>query len=193
MNSLVRSFRVVLVLGIVTGVLYPAFNLFLARTIFPQSANLEILKKSDVVVGAKWVGQKFQSEKYFWGRPSASDYNSYPSSASNLGPTAAGLKAEIQNRTRVIHDAHPTKSAEDIPLDLLTSSASGLDPDISLEAAIFQVDRIVRSRKLNSEQEWKLNQILSDLTQKPIFGLMGTTRVNVLELNLALDSLTEKK
>jgi K+-transporting ATPase ATPase C chain len=138
-------------------------------------------------VGSELVGQKFTDPGYFWSRPSAVDYNPLPSGGSNLGPTSAALKESIVLRRTVYAE---TGKAE-IPADLLCASASGLDPDISPEAARYQVDRVALARLLDQTQKSALLLLIDSQTEYPAAGIFGQPRINVLRLNLAVDSLVK--
>lgn len=132
------------------------------------------------------VGQFFRSDKYFWTRPSAVDYNAAGSGGSNHGPTNPDHLTDVQNRINTILSLNPGVVVSDIPSDLVTASGSGLDPHISVEAAIIQVKRIAANR---NQSEQSLLQLIEKNTEKPLFGLFGTERVHVLKLNLDLDKL----
>jgi K+-transporting ATPase ATPase C chain len=132
------------------------------------------------------AGQSFASDKYFWSRPSAVDYDGAGSGGSNKGPANAEYLAEVQARIDTFLAHHPTVKKSDIPSDLVTASGSGLDPHFSAQAAKVQVERISRIRNISVE---KLNKLIDDNTERPLFGLFGTERINVLKLNLGLDAL----
>jgi K+-transporting ATPase ATPase C chain len=176
-----------LLLTLVTGVAYPLLVSGIAQALFPFQANGSLIVKDGKVVGSALIGQPFDDPKYFWGRPSATSpfgYNAGASGASNLSPTNADLIKTVQGRVDALRAADPGNTAP-VPVDLVTASGSGLDPHISPAAALYQVARVARARKLDET-------IVSDLVAKHIegrlLGLLGEPRVNVLALNLALDA-----
>ena len=177
-----------LMLTLLTGILYPLAITGIAQLIFPVQANGNIIEHDGKVVGSALIGQPFSSPQYFWGRPSATSpvpYNAGLSTGSNLGPSNPGLAAAVEDRADALHKADPSNNRL-IPVDLVTASASGLDPDISIAAALYQVPRVARARNL-SEQD--LQALVAVHTEGRQFGIFGEPRVNVLRLNLALDNL----
>ena len=186
--QLKRAIVSLLVLALITGVLYPLAVTVVAQVVFPRQANGSLLIAGGQVVGSTLIGQPFDDPRYFWGRLSATSpfpYNAAASAGSNLGPTNAALLDEAQARIRALRAADPGAMTP-IPVDLVTSSASGLDPHISPAAAEYQVPRVARARGLS---EPVLRQWVARFTQGRELGLLGEPRVNVLELNLALDGL----
>ena len=170
---------------ILTGILYPGLVTVIAQTLFPHQANGSLIRQDGQTIGSKLIGQPFTNPKYFWGRVSAtspSPYNAASSSGSNLGPTNPALTAAVQDRVNTLKQYDTSK--ELVPVDLVTASASGLDPHISPAAAEYQVARIAKSRNLG---EAKLRELVAQCTEGRQFGLLGEPRVNVLELNIALD------
>ncbi len=177
-----------LVLTILTGLLYPLAVTGIAQIIFPQQANGSLIFKDDKPIGSMLVGQPFDDPKYFWGRPSATSlvpYNAAASSGSNLGPTNPALLDAVQARIAALHQADPGNLSK-IPVDLVTASASGLDPHISPAAAEYQVARVARARGVS---EGKIRALVVQNTQGRWLSLIGEPRVNVLELNLDLNAL----
>jgi K+-transporting ATPase KdpC subunit len=173
---------------LITGVLYPLAMTGLAQAIFPAQANGSLVYRNGQVAGSALIGQPFDDPKYFWGRLSAtSPYpdNAAASSGSNLGPTNPKLIEEVQARIDALKKADPGNS-QPIPVDLVTSSGSGLDPDISPAAAYYQAGRIARLRGLDVT---RVNDLIAQHIQGRQFGFLGEERVNVLALNLALDQL----
>jgi len=171
----------------IVGGIYPAVITGLSQLIFPNSANGSLLIKDGIVVGSALIGQQFDAPRYFWGRLSATApaYNAGASSGSNLGPLNPALADPARARIDALRVADPT-NMQPIPVDLVTASASGLDPEISPAAAEYQVDRVARSRSLPAAQ---VRALVAQFTQGRTFGLLGEPRVNVLKLNLALDAL----
>ncbi len=178
-----------LLLTLMTGVIYPALVTVLAQTLFNAQANGSLLKHQDGhLIGSELIGQSFSEPKYFWSRPSASGpypYNAAASSGSNLGPTNPTLKTTVSTRIQALKHADPGNTKL-IPVDLVTASASGLDPHISLAAAEYQIPRIAKIRKID---EAKLRALLESHSQGRQWGILGEPRVNVLQLNLALQAL----
>jgi len=173
-------------LTVVTGVVYPGAVTLLGQAAFPSQAHGSVLAERGKAVGSRLLGQPFQSPRYFWSRPSATapqPYNAAASSGSNLGPTNPALTAAVEARVAVLRAADPGDTRP-VPVDLVTASASGLDPHISVAAAEYQVDRVARVRNLAPAAVLAL---VRRHTEPPTFGLLGEARVNVLELNLALD------
>ena len=191
MKTIFQALKLFLLMTILTGIIYPLLITLIAQTLFTNKANGSLISQNGKVVGSTLIGQKFTSDKYFWPRPSAVDYNPLPSSGSNLGPTSADLKAKVQSQRDSLMAANP--GARSIPSDLIFASGSGLDPDISPEAAKYQLDRVARARKLDSEQKKKLIELVDNYIEPPDFNILGETRVNVLKLNLALDSTFERQ
>lgn len=189
---MLRQFKSALVifgvLTLITGGLYPALVTGIAQMLFPFQANGSLIQHNGQVLGSTLIGQSFTDPKYFWGRISATSpypYNAAASSGSNLGPTNPALLSEVQARIDALRAADPGNT-QPIPVDLVTSSASGLDPDISPAAAYYQVPRIARLRGL---EEARVKDLVTKYVQPPQFGFLGQARVNVLELNFALDRL----
>jgi len=172
---------------ILTGVLYPALITGLAQVIFPYQANGSLITQNGKVVGSELIGQEFSDPKYFWGRLSATDhpYDAAASSGSNLGPTNPALIKEVSDRIAALKAADPGND-QLIPVDLVTSSGSGLDPNISIAAAQYQAARVARVRGLPLAQ---VQALISQYTTGRTLGFLGEPRVNVLQLNLALDRL----
>ena len=181
-------------LTLLTGLIYPLLVTGLAQLIFPRQANGSLIVQNGQIVGSTLIGQAFDDPKYFWGRLSATGtypYNAFnaknltASSGSNYGPLNPALMAMVQARLDALKQADPTNTRP-IPVDLVTASASGLDPHISPAAAAYQLDRVARARGLDPAV---VQQLIDQHTQGRDLGLLGEPRVNVLELNLALDAL----
>lgn len=190
-TQLIISIKIFAVFTVLCGVIYPLLITGIAQSVFPGKANGSMIVVDNKVVGNELIGQKFDSASYFQPRPSAVDYNPLPSGGSNLGPTSEKLKEQVLARTEQWTKSNPAASAEKIPSEMLFASASGLDPHISPKAALLQVERIASVRNFNTEQKQQLVKLVSDLTEKPQFSLLGESRVNVLKLNLALDHLNK--
>ncbi len=178
MKIIFQSLRVYLVLTLLTGILYPLAMTGVAQLLFPRQSNGSRIMESSKLIGSDLIAQKFENPKYFWPRPSAADYATVPSGASNKGPTAADLKKSIDERRE--------KFGPNAPIDLLTASGSGLDPHISPEAGHSQIPRVANARNLAPE---KVSALVDEMTEAPQLGFLGEPRVNVLRLNRALDQL----
>jgi len=193
MLTIMRSaFMSLLVFTIFTGLIYPMAVTGIAQVIFPDQANGSIIVKNGRLAGSLLIGQQFDDPKYFWGRPSATapyPYNSGASSGSNLGPNNPALMKAVQKRVDALHKADPGNRTK-IPVDLVTSSGSGLDPHISPAAAKYQVMRVARLRGIN---EAKVSALVAANTQERHLGIMGEPVVNVLKLNMALDELGQNE
>jgi len=168
---------------LLTGVVYPLAVTLLASVLFPYQAGGSLIYVEKNPIGSELIGQTFDDPKYFWSRPSACGYNGASSSGSNLGPTNPAQLDAVKARVAALRAADPT-NASPVPIDLVTASASGLDPHISVAAAKYQVPRIVRARNLD---ESRLERLVDRFTEDRTFGVLGEPRVNVLKLNLALD------
>lgn len=166
------------------GVAYPGISTVIGKTMFPdESEGSLIIGKNGEVLGSKLIGQNFTAPKYFWGRPSAANHNAAASSGSNLGTANPVLIEAVQARVTALKVADPTNT-NPVPVDLVTASGSGLDPEISLAAAEYQVKRVAAARGL---PESKIREVLQHFTSSRQLGIMGEPRVNVLQVNLALD------
>jgi len=177
-----------LTLTILTGVIYPLVFTGIAQIIFPRQANGSMIVANGKTVGSELIGQPFDDPKYFWGRLSATSpypYNAAASSGSNLGPTNPALIQNVQARIDALKKADPGNN-QPIPVDLVTASGSGLDPDISIAAALYQLPRVARVRNLSEAQ---VRQLIDQNTTGRFLGFIGEPYVNVLKLNLALDGL----
>jgi len=184
-----------LALTLITGLIYPLAMTAIAGVIFPKQAQGSLIEKDGKVVGSALIGQEFKDDKYFHGRPSATTapdpndstktvpapYNAANSGGSNLGPTSKALADRMKEDVEKLKAENPSQS---VPVDLVTTSGSGLDPDISPEAALFQVPRVAKARNMSED---KVRDIIAKNTQGRFLGLLGEPRVNVLQLNLALD------
>lgn len=190
--SLLRPAVVLLALfTALTGLLYPAVVTTAAQLLFPFEANGSLLQRDDAVQGSRLIGQAFHDPRYFWGRPSATSpapYNAAASSGSNLGPTNPALLTAIEERVAALRAADPGNRAP-VPVDLVTASASGLDPHISPAAAAYQAVRVARLRGLPLERVISLVEVH---TEARALRVLGERRVNVLALNSALDALNEQ-
>jgi K+-transporting ATPase ATPase C chain len=191
---------VLVVLTLITGLAYPLAMTAIAGVVFPNQAQGSLIERDGKVVGSALIGQEFKDDKYFHGRPSATTapdpndstktvpapYNAANSGGSNLGPTSKALNDRIKDDVEKLKTENP---GHPVPIDLVTTSASGLDPDISPEGALFQVPRVAKARNIPEE---RIRQLVAQNTQGRLGGLLGEPRVNVLALNLALDAAAGK-
>jgi len=197
MNLQLRpAFVSFLALSAITGLAYPLVVTGLARALFPRQAAGSLIYREGKVIGSEWIGQSFTAPGDFWGRPSATvdaggrplPYNGANSGGSNLAPSNPDLAKAVQDRIAALRTADPEATGP-VPVDLVTASGSGLDPHISPAAADYQVRRVAKARGLD---EAKVRELVAAHTQGPQLNLLGEPRVNVLELNLALDALRSK-
>ncbi len=190
MTRLLRnSLMMLLVMTVITGIAYPLLVTGLSQLIFPSQANGSLIAKNGQPIGSTLIGQSFTEPKYFWGRPSATSpqaNNGTSSGGSNLGPTNPALTDAVKQRIADLQAADPGNHAP-VPVDLVTSSGSGLDPEISPAAARYQLARVARVRGLDEAQ---VRLLVEQATSGRQLGLLGEPRVNVLQLNLALDGLS---
>jgi potassium-transporting ATPase KdpC subunit len=191
---------VLVVLTLITGLAYPLAMTAIAGVIFPKQAEGSLVERHGKVVGSALIGQEFKSDKYFRGRPSATTapdpadasktiaapYNAANSGGSNLGPTSKALSDRIKQDVDRLKAENPSAP---VPVDLVTTSGSGLDPDVSPEAALFQVPRVAKARNMSEDS---VRQLVTENTVGRLAGLLGEPRVNVLALNLALDAAASK-
>jgi K+-transporting ATPase ATPase C chain len=183
------ALTMLLILTVLTGLVYPLAVTGLAQLFFPEQANGSLIVHNGKVIGSKLIGQYFDRPEYFWSRPSATSpfpYNAAASSGSNLGPTNQALIEAVKARVAALRAADPGNDSP-IPVDLVTASGSGLDPHISPAAALYQLKRVARARGLDENQ---VKGLVARYTEGRQFGLLGERRVNVLQLNLALDALS---
>ncbi len=184
--SFLPSLRMLVVLTVLTGVVYPLATWGVAQLAFPGAANGSLIEQNGKAVGSALIGQPFDDPKYFWSRPSATSpqpYNGASSSGSNQGPRNPALADAVKDRIKALRDADPGNGAA-VPADLVTASGSGLDPEISMAAAEYQLARVAKARGMSADS---VRGLVSQYTRGRTFGLLGESRVNVVLLNLALD------
>ena len=194
---LIPAVLLTLVITVLTGLVYPLVVTGLSQVLFPHQANGSLIERDGKVIGSALIGQNFTSEKYFHGRPSATTdtdpndstktvpapYNAANSSGSNLGPTSKALVDRVKDDTAKLAAENPSMP---VPVDLVTTSASGLDPDVTPAAALFQVPRVAKARGLNEDA---VRRLVEDHIAGRLGGIIGEPHVNVLQLNLALDAM----
>jgi K+-transporting ATPase ATPase C chain len=186
-TNLLPALRMLAILSVLTGVVYPLVVTGIAQLAFPHAANGSLIPSTDKTVGSELIGQPFDDPKYFWSRPSATSpqpYNGMASSGSNQGARNPALADAVKDRIKALRDADPGNDGA-VPVDLITASASGLDPHISIAAAEYQAARVAKARGLPPEQ---VRALIAQNTQGRTFGVLGEPRVNVLALNLTLDN-----
>ena len=185
-SQFLPALRMLVALTVLTGIAYPLLVTGIAQLAFPHQANGSLVESGGKTVGSTLIGQPFSDPKYFWSRPSATSpqpYNAMASSGSNQGPRNPALADAVKDRVKALRDADPESKAA-VPADLVTASGSGLDPEISVAAAEFQVHRVAKARGLAED---KVRALVSANTSGRTFGVLGEPRVNVVSLNLALD------
>ena len=184
-KNLLISLKLTIVMLVICSLLYPLLIAAIGKAT-PGSGKGKTVSVNGKVVGYELIGQKFTEDKYFWSRPSAVDYNAAGSSGSNKGPSNPDYLKQVQDRIDTFLKHNPGVKKEDIPADMITASGSGLDPDISPAAAYVQVKRIASMRNISKE---KIKALVDQHIDKPLLGMLGPSKVNVLKLNIALDSL----
>jgi K+-transporting ATPase ATPase C chain len=187
--KLIRQSLVVFVaLALLTGIAYPLLMTLVAQGVFSHQANGSLIERDGKIIGSELIGQQFDDPGYFWGRPSATGpvpYNAAASTGSNFGPTNPAQVDAVKSRVEILEQSHPDQAGP-VPVELVTASASGLDPHISPAAADYQIGRVAKARAVN---EARIRALVAEYTSGRTFGLLGEPRVNVLELNLALEGL----
>ena len=192
MIQIKRSLLVFVGLSLICGLIYPLIITIISQSIFPKESNGSLIKNGNHVIGSQLIGQQFVGPKYFHGRPSATDppYDASNSGGSNLAPSSAKLIEQVKARIASVRKENDLPSDVPIPADLVLTSASGLDPHISPAAALLQVQRIAKERKMEKHD---LQKIIQQNTEQSFLGFWGKERVNVLTLNLAIDGIKFQK
>jgi K+-transporting ATPase ATPase C chain len=190
MKLLIQSILLTIVFTVITGILYPLAITGISQVAFHNQANGSLLVRDGKVVGSELLAQQFTGDKYFWPRPSAGSYATVPSGASNLGPTSQALQSNVTANATAFRTGNKLAADAPVPADMVFTSASGLDPHISPESARLQVARVAAARGIVEEQ---IKALVEKFVEPPQWGIFGEPRVNVLELNVALDDLQPKK
>jgi K+-transporting ATPase ATPase C chain len=190
-KQILISVKILLMFSLVTGIIYPVFITALANLLFKDKADGSLIKRNDQVIGSSLIGQAFDSSAYFWPRPSAISYNPLPSGGSNLGLTNEKLRQQYTKREQYFRRANGLQPGTAVPPEMVFNSGSGLDPHISPEAALLQVDRIAKARNFSIIQRNELQILITKLIEEPQFRLFGQERINVFILNLELDKIDE--
>lgn len=186
---IMQAIKQTLLWTIITGVLYPVCITVVSQIAFPSQSNGSLIRRNGTIVGSEWIAQQFQTPRYFWPRPSAGNYATVPSGASNCGPTSKKLQDAVTGFASALRTAHKLPADAPVPADLVFTSASGLDPHISPEAARFQIARVASARSMSADQ---VTVLVEKFVEPSQCGFLGESRVNVLKLNLALDELSAK-
>ncbi len=187
MKNILKNIKLHFATLILFGLLFPLL-IWVIGMIFPPQANGLPVYKDGKLVGFENIGQKFYSDKYFWGRPSAVDYNAAATGGSNKGPTNPDYLAEVEKRIEDFLEKNPEVKRNEIPSDLVTASGGGLDPHISPQAAFIQIPRIANERGI---ERTVIKKLVEENIEPPLFGMFGTEKVNVLKLNMELDELNK--
>jgi potassium-transporting ATPase KdpC subunit len=188
LTALRPALRLLVLLSVITGLLYPLVVTAVAGTLFTGQSHGSLIELHGEPMASRLIGQQFTRPEHFWSRPSATaayPYQGTASGASNLGPLNPALVQALRERIAQLRAADPGNAAA-VPVDLVTASASGLDPDISVAAALYQVPRVARARRMSADE---LRRLVQSQTQGRVYGFMGEPRVNVVELNIALDAI----
>jgi K+-transporting ATPase ATPase C chain len=190
MRLFIQSILLTIVFTVLTGLVYPLVMTGIAQVAFHHQANGSLIERNGAVVGSELLAQQFTGEKYFWPRPSAGSYATVPSGASNLGPTSQALQSNVTANAAAFRTGNKLAADAPVPADMVFTSASGLDPHISPESARLQVARVAAARGITED---RIKALVERFVEPPQWGIFGEPRVNVLELNVALDDLQGKK
>jgi K+-transporting ATPase ATPase C chain len=190
MKLLIQSILLTIIFTVLTGIIYPLAITGISQVAFHDQANGSLLVRDGKVVGSELLAQQFTGDKYFWPRPSAGSYATVPSGASNLGPTSQALQSNVTANAMAFRTGNKLAADAPVPADMVFTSASGLDPHISPEAARLQVGRVAAARSMGADQ---VKALVEKFVESPQWGIFGEARVNVLRLNVALDDMDTKK
>jgi potassium-transporting ATPase KdpC subunit len=190
-SQAIIALKFLLVMTVLTGLIYPLVMTGIAQVSYPSKANGSLIIKDGKIVGSELLGQKFDTTIYFWSRPSAVNYNPVPSGASNYGPTSDTLRKQVNARRELFAKANSITDILLVPKEMIFASGSGLDPQISPESALLQVNRIAKARNFTEIQQQELLSEIQSISLKPQFYVLGEPRINVLQLNLIVDNIQE--
>jgi K+-transporting ATPase ATPase C chain len=190
MKLLIQSIRQTILWTVIAGIAYPLVMTGVAQLLFRNQANGSLIVRDGQVVGSELIAQQFTGDKYFWPRPSAGGYATIPSGASNLGPTSQALQSNVTANAAAFRAGNKLAADAPVPADMVFTSASGLDPHISPEAARLQIARVAGARGIGENQ---IKALVEKFVEPPQWGIFGEPRVNVLRLNVALDGLQPQK
>jgi potassium-transporting ATPase KdpC subunit len=190
MKLFIQSIRQTLLWTVIAGIAYPLVMTGVAQLLFRNQANGSLIVRNGQIVGSELIAQQFTGDKYFWPRPSAGSYATVPSGASNLGPTSQALQSNVTANAVAFRTGNKLAADAPVPADMVFTSASGLDPHISPESARLQVTRVATARGISEDQ---IKALVEKFVEAPQWGIFGEPRVNVLELNVALDELQPQK
>jgi len=190
MRLFIQSIRQTILWTIIAGVAYPLVMTGVAQLLFRKQASGSLIERNGQIVGSELIAQQFTGDKYFWPRPSADSYATVPSGASNLGPTSQALQSNVTANATAFRTGNKLAADAPVPADMVFTSGSGLDPHISPESARWQVARVAGARGIAEDQ---VKALVEKFVEAPQWGIFGEPRVNVLELNVALDDLQSKK
>lgn len=188
-RQILTGFKLLALMIFLTGVVYPGIVSLISSLFFHKEAQGNLVERNGKIIGSKLIGQNFDSPGYFWSRPSATKYNTLPSGASNLSHLNPLLINKVTQSKEDFLQSNKMNQETDIPFEMITASASGLDPHISPEAALLQVTRVAQARGIDRNSEFKIVKLINEMTEKRQFSILGEPRINVLLLNLKLDSL----
>jgi K+-transporting ATPase ATPase C chain len=188
-TQIIPALKFLIIMTILTGIVYPLLMTGIAQVFYPSKSNGSLIIRNGKAIGSVLIGQKSDSSIYFWSRPSSVDYNPIPSGASNLGPISDTLKKQVLARREIFAKMNSVKDPLSVPKEMIFASGSGLDPHISPEAALMQVDRVSAARHFTAEQKVKLLEVVRKLKEPSQLHLFGEERTNVLSLNIELDKI----
>jgi K+-transporting ATPase ATPase C chain len=189
MKTFLSALKIFLILTFITGIAYPLAVSGFARVFYPGKAGGDFIESGGKTVGSELIGQSFKAPRYFWGRPSAIGYNPLPSGGSNLSPVSLALQKQAVENSSAFLAANPGAAGRTVPAEMVFASASGLDPHITPEAALAQIERVAAARGFDSVRKKELVSLVASLTERRDLGFLGENRVNVLKLNLSLDQI----
>lgn len=186
MKSAIESLKMLLIMTIFCGMIYPLLFTGAMQAIFPEKANGSIIEKNGQIIGSELIGQEFKGDKYFSSRPSANGYDAGNSAGTNYGATNASLKEQVETRTKEIREKYGLSADTPVPAVMVTNSACGFDPHMTPDSMYFQVKKVAAARNLD---EATVKKLVDEHIEEPVLGFIGDARVNVLRLNMALDDL----